>query len=513
MSRDTYFSYVRVSSVRQGLTNTSLTEQRSAIEQYARTWNLTITREFEEQETAAKHGRPVFLSMVNALKLGKAKGVIVHKIDRSARNLRDWAELGTLIDRGAEVHFANEGLDLHSRGGRLSADIQAVVASDYIRNLREEAKKGIYGRLKQGLFPFRAIVGYLDAGGGKPKKTDPVQAPFIKKLFELYSSGDWSLNALVEEMYEVGLRSRNGRKVNSNGLSHILHNPFYMGVVRIKTMDEVFLGQHEPIISKQLFDRVQTVLARKHVKKKRRHFFIFSRHILCARCRRNLIAERQKGHVYYRCQTKACQQKTIREETIEEQFGRVLGKLRFNEKENRFFRQAVEAQNLEVLTMNEKQKQELEYRLSMVREKGSRLADAYMENVFDKETYAQKKSDLVFEEKEIRIRLDEIRNDPEQSFRRLEEFLELANSAYQSYKQAISTEKRELVKVLTSNIIANGKSVSIKLNLPFQIVYEREVVGNGGAYGVTSRTLSALVSQLVDYFCKNEETHSVEGTS
>ena len=57
-------------------------------------------------------------------------------------------------------------LDLNTRGGRLSADIQAVVAADFIRNLREETKKGFYGRLKQGLYPICAPIGYLDRGGG-----------------------------------------------------------------------------------------------------------------------------------------------------------------------------------------------------------------------------------------------------------------------------------------------------------------------------------------------------------
>lgn len=74
--------------------------------------------------------------MMQALKNGQAQGVIIHKIDRSARNLKDWAGLGELIDRGVQVHFAHEAIDLHSRGGRLLADIQAVVAADYIRNLR-----------------------------------------------------------------------------------------------------------------------------------------------------------------------------------------------------------------------------------------------------------------------------------------------------------------------------------------------------------------------------------------
>ena len=81
-----------------------------------------LMERFEERETAAKRGRPIFTTMLRSLTRGQASGVVIHKIDRSARNLRDWADLGELIDRGVQVHFANESLDLHTRGGRLSAD-------------------------------------------------------------------------------------------------------------------------------------------------------------------------------------------------------------------------------------------------------------------------------------------------------------------------------------------------------------------------------------------------------
>lgn len=59
--------------------------------------------------------------MLKLLRHGKADGVLIHKIDRSARNLKDWADLGELIDKGIKVHFVNESIDLNSRGGRLSA--------------------------------------------------------------------------------------------------------------------------------------------------------------------------------------------------------------------------------------------------------------------------------------------------------------------------------------------------------------------------------------------------------
>src|SRR5256885_14564424 len=140
--------------------------------------------------------------MLKLLQASKADGVIIHKIDRSARNLKDWANLGELIDQGIEVHFANESLDLQSRGGRLSADIQAVVAADYIRNLKEETKKGFYGRLKQGIYPCPAPLGYLNCGKGQPKRPDPVMGPLVALGFELYGSGRYSLETLEAALFE-----------------------------------------------------------------------------------------------------------------------------------------------------------------------------------------------------------------------------------------------------------------------------------------------------------------------
>ena len=202
-----YCAYIRVSTARQGERGVSLPEQKAAIERLSAQFQLKIDHWFEERETAAKRGRPVWNLMLRELKKGKYRGVVIHKIDRSARNLKDWADLGEMIDQGIDVKFANEGLDLNSRGGRLSADIQAVVAADYIRNLREEAKKGLYGRLKQGFYPWRAPVGYLDNGAAKPKTIDPVKGPLVKTAFMLYATGQWTILSLVDEMYRRGLRN------------------------------------------------------------------------------------------------------------------------------------------------------------------------------------------------------------------------------------------------------------------------------------------------------------------
>jgi DNA invertase Pin-like site-specific DNA recombinase len=222
-SKGRFFGYIRVSTPKQG-EGVSLLTQREEIAKFASRHHLPVIDWFEEKETAAKRGRPIFRDVLKRLRRGEADGLLVHKVDRSARNLKDWADLGELIDRGIPVYFAGEGLDMNTRSGRLAADIQAVVAADYIRNLREEAKRGIQKRLEQGFLPTYAPVGYLDCGGGKAKVRDPERAPLVQLAFEWYATGHYSLHRLNQFLFDLGLRNRTGGRVRLNGLSYLLRN-------------------------------------------------------------------------------------------------------------------------------------------------------------------------------------------------------------------------------------------------------------------------------------------------
>lgn len=500
MSNNQYFSYVRVSTQRQGQHGTSLAEQRAAIQRHAKQWDLRIVRDFEERETAAKQGRPVFLEMLKELRSGKANGVIIHKIDRSARNLKDWADLGNLIDNGIEVHFANESLDLNSRGGRLSADIQAVVASDYIRNLREETKKGIYGRLNQGLYPFRAVIGYLDSGKGNPKRPDPLQAPLIKKAFELYSSGRWGLIALSDHLYEFGLRNRNGNKVTINGLSTLLHNPFYTGQIRIEKTGEMFAGKHKPIIPAALFLQVQAVFEGRNIKKIEKHFFIFRRQIHCGKCRNLFIAEKRKGHVYYRCHTRNCTRGAVKEERIEVAAISFLKRLQLNSKEYRFFKQQIIKVHGKSQTDYETNYNRLRLFQEQIKDRLSKLADAYVDGVFDKETYISKKNALLEDRQSNEEKLVNLKQKSDEAANRLDAFLELVNSSYLSYKWGTPKEKRELVQTIFSDSEIKEKSVFLKPELPFQMIADRSCFTAGSPYREAARTLGQICHSLFQYF-------------
>ncbi len=492
-----YIGYIRVSTVKQGTQGVSLQEQRDAISRYANQHQFTITTWLEEMETAAKQGRPVFNQALKLLRTGKAQGIILHKLDRGARNLRDWAAIGELSDQGVEVHFVNESIDLQTRGGRLSADIQAVVAADYIRNLREETRKGFYGRLKQGLYPLQAPIGYVDRGKAQPKTIDPVMGPLVRQVFELYGSGRFSLEALRIELEKRGLRQRKGGSVNRNSLSVILNNPFYMGLIRIRKTDETFSGIHAPLVTRALFDRVQAVLSGKCGAKTQRHVFLFRRMVRCATCEYSLIGERQKGHAYYRCHTRACPATSFREEDISVAIEELIRLMTFNDQEKEFFKTEVKRLKGNWESEREAQLGALKMQLGQAKERLSRLTDAYLDQVLDKELFEQKKKALLLEQKTFEEQLARCERSNGRNMSRVEKFLELAGNAWLSYQMAIPEEKREMLKTLTSNWQATAKNLELKLQSPFHEIANRNKISGCPPQRDRPRTCGEILGLII----------------
>jgi site-specific DNA recombinase len=505
---NSYFGYIRVSTARQGERGVSLVEQRDAISRHAERNELEISRWFEERETAAKRGRPIFNEMLKLLRKGKARGVLIHKIDRSARNMKDWAELGELIDGGVEVHFVNESLDLGSRGGRLSADIQAVVAADYVRNLREETRKGFYGRIKQGFYPLPAPLGYRDMGKAKAKEFDPERAPLVRRAFELYSTASWTLGQLKGELQRLGLRNRNGGAVSLAGLSKFLNNPFYTGLIRLRSTGETFPGVHEPLVSKSLFDRVQLVLRGKVSARTQVHDFQFRRLLRCGTCGYSLIGETRKGHVYYRCHSKECPTTAVREEVVDQEFSQVFEPLYFDDEERVILSEMLGEVRKDFAAQWEAETTASRLQLGHLRERMDRLTDAYIDRLIDRETFEQRKGSILLEEKTLQERISQ----PEQAaMNRLSKFLGLAGDAYSLYRATISDERRFLLRITTSDRVVAHKKIAITLKSPFRDVANRHKLSNGGPSRDRHRTLRALINKLAKWFIENpDESFDVE---
>jgi len=437
-----------VSTQKQG-EGASLDAQKDAITDFARRNDLDVIKWFEEKETAAKSGRPVFNQMLRQLKQGRAQGLIMHKIDRSARNLRDWALVSELPKFGVKPYFAADGLDMETRGGRLSANLQAVIAEDYIHNLREECIKGLRGRLKQGLYPFRAPIGYLDNGRGKPKTPCPEKAPLIKLAFELYLSGAHSINSLQREMALRGLTNHQAKPVSKHGIETILRNPFYAGVIHIRRTGETFDGCHDPIISMRQFQHVQDIKEGKAGKKVTRHNHLYRGLFRCGSCNRSMIPERQKAHVYYRCQTRSCPKNTIREDRLDAAicaaYQRVSIRKEDVEKTSTAWRAWLNTDERQGLISS------VALRIAKVEQRQQRLTDLLIDGAIDRPTHDERKHGLVLELASLKEEQAELAKS-DLSEVNLMKFLELQSNLTELHICLKPDEKRQLLKNCFSNL-------------------------------------------------------------
>jgi site-specific DNA recombinase len=483
------FAYIRVSSKKQK-EGVSLPEQRAIIKAYADRIGATVIEWFEETRTAAKAGRPVFMRMTTLLRAGKAEGVIIHKLDRGTRNFRDWAEIDELIESGIDVFVANDNLDLRSRGGRLAADVQIAVAVDYIRNLREEALKGIHGRLKQGIFPGRAPIGYLDSGAGKPKAIDPARGPLVRHLFELYATGSYTLRDLTAEGVATGLRNQSGNPQRLTQIQKILRNPFYAGVIRSRRFG-LFTGAHEPLMKRTLFDRVQSVLDGKFVRRTKEHDFLFRRMLRCKTCGRSLIATAKKGQIYYRCSTIGCPTTSVREDRVDAEIRELLAQITLAPEELADIGQKLADREKSGSELVASRRSALQDALLVANARMTRLTDLLLDGKIEAAAHDERRAVLVMERQKLGQDIAGLEDGGRQIVETTKQIVELARCPVFLYETADSWNKRRLLEIVLSNCSVTGKTLEFSLREPFAAIAKRASSQLGRPYWNTPRTFSA----------------------
>ncbi len=296
----TAFAYARVSSREQEREGYSIPAQRKLLAEYARSRGLQVEREFIDVESAKNPGRKEFGNLLRLLGTDSATRVLlVEKTDRLYRNRTDALAVEELIEkRGIEVHLVKEariiGKDSRSQD-KFMHDIYVAVAKHYIENLRDEVKKGMREKAEQGIYPGRAPLGYRNEPATRSIGVHPQNAPVARRTFELYASGNYSLLQLRRAVLE-----ETGASISRAYLETLLKNPFYTG--RFIWRGVEYQGTHEPLVSVDLFQRVQDIFAGRHRVRHRKHNFPFGGLLRCAHDGCTVTAELQKGrYVYYRC--------------------------------------------------------------------------------------------------------------------------------------------------------------------------------------------------------------------
>src|ERR1035437_2424709 len=257
-----YFLYARKSTDEPDRQILSLEGQLAELREYAKKEHLIIVKEFIESKTAKEPGREIFNDMIASIEDGKARSILAWHPDRLARNSVDGGRVIYLVDTGkiTALKFPTFWFDPTPQG-KFMLSIAFGQSKYYVDNLSENIKRGHRQKLKNGLWPQMAPLGYLNNKVTKMVYVNTEKAPLLKKSFELYASGRYTLKSLRKIISDFGLLGTKGKMLSVSNFQYLLKNPFYHGLIRYN--GEYFEGKHEPIISKKLFDQVQEVMKQK----------------------------------------------------------------------------------------------------------------------------------------------------------------------------------------------------------------------------------------------------------
>ena len=472
--------YARVSSKEQEKEGFSIAAQLELLRDYAAAQRLVVQRDYVDVETAKQSGRSSFGEMIAAFRSHPGiRILLVEKTDRLYRNLKDWV---TLDELDVEIHLVKEGVVL-SRDSRSSEKfmhgIKVLMAKNYIDNLSEEARKGMQEKAEQGIWPTRAPLGYGNVEGPDGKKViaiDPEFGPLITKLFEWYATGALSLKDVARKIRGAGLVFRKSRaSVPVSTLHEILRNRLYAG--EFERNGHRYRGQHVPLVSRELWDRVQGVLDGRHAKRHRRakHDFAFSGLLACDHCSCSMVGEiKKQRYVYYHCTgyRRKCDEPYVREEVLEQRFTDLLGRLTFDDEVLEWVRSALRESHAD-------QKREHEAAITRLEAEYERLQNRIHAMYVDKldgridTAFFERMSSEWRAEQDRCTREIERHQSADQSY--LEEgvrLLELSRNAKRLFEKQAFREKHRLLNFVVSNSTWMGGQMTATLRQPFDLLAE-----------------------------------------
>jgi len=465
--------YARVSTKEQQEEGYSIPAQLRAIRSFCEKEALEPVAEFVEAASAGRAGRREFGRMLDYLREhADVRVVVAHKLDRLYRNFSDQVRLEEEV--GVRARYVL-GDVTDTPQGELLRDIQLSTSKFYLGNLREEVKKGMDEKVAQGGLPGRAPVGYRNDRLTRSVVVDPIPARHVAWAFSRYASGTVSLSKLAEQLHERGFRSVYGGKVGVSALHKILRNPFYRGDVRYR--GRIFPGNHEPLVTRELFQAVQDRLSPNKVQNlAKRHVFGLRGTLVCAECGCQITAERQRGHVYYHCTfgkgRDACgQRKYIREEPLAAQVESILAEIELGPDLVQALVDESRARDQAGAKGGEEERRDMERMLDENSRRAGRLLEAYLDAILDAETYRRKADDLAEERRTFEHRLAELLDPRTDRTARLEDLVQTAAGAKMEFANGTEEERRRVLSRVVSNMhLRDGVIEDFQLKDPFEVL-------------------------------------------
>lgn len=341
------------------------------------------------------------------------------------------------------------------------------LAKYYSDAISDNVKRAQEQKLRKGEWLSKAPFGYKNVrleNGNSDIVVIENDASIVKRVFELYATGAFSMELLCKKVKEeFSLAWPKGY------MGKLLKNPFYHGTMIVK--NKSYPHRYSPIISKSLFDEVQRV--KEQFKKKSFKFaglpYFYRGLICCAECGYSVSPERHKGHAYYHCTQYGGKHgaKWIREEEITKQLGKVFKSLQM----------PVNIQNQIINTLQKVHQDKVKFqtsqfdKLSMEQKKMTSMMDnLYLDKLKGKindEKYDKFSTSLTTETDNLNLKLKQLQEAETNYYITAKYILELTNKAHELFISSEVEERRQLITLVLQNIRLNGENIVYDVQKPF----------------------------------------------
>ena len=467
-NQNKYFIYARKSTDVEDKQMQSIEGQLDELHLLAKRENLEVIEEFIEKQSAKIPGRPIFNNMIKRIEKNEASGILCWHPDRLARNSVDGGKIIYLVDIGklSALKFNTFWFEPTPQG-KFMLSMSFSQSKYYVDSLAENTRRGLHQKARNGYFPGVAPLGYINDTRNRTIVVNKKIAPIITKAFEMYGEGNIQIKDVASFLEQQKVLRKNGKRIREDVVTMIFKKSFYTGYFTYA--GEVYEGRHTPIISKKLFDKVQEVLNTRNRQWHSAKVIRVPKPLLgllrCGECGMMISADFKVKHYkngglgyfnYYRCSKKnkliKCQQPHIRDIDLEPQLTTLLAKytlrktwaremlLKLKQEES-----DVAKSSLDVISIKRKDLEGIDIKLKL-------LLDSYLDQIIDKESFQEKKFELMSKKKTLDEQILSLKKNQGNWIEPMKQWI----SEAQTVEQVAESADMQLKKVLAARIFGSN---------------------------------------------------------
>lgn len=473
--------FARVSS-RDQEEGQSIPAQERRLREYAMRKGFDVEEVFKITESSTKATRKEFDKIIEKIRKSRQPvALIADTVDRIQRGFKESLILDDLRKEGKlQIHFIREGLILNVNSNSseiMRWDMGVLFARGYVLQMSDNIKRSKEQSARNGICMGLAPTGYIHSINEKKEKViipDPERAPYVRKMFELYARGDYSLHRLKKELADLGLRTRQGKVLAVSQINKMLKKPFYCGIMDTKY--GLVAHQYERLVSPEIFQKVQDIINGYHKKPhKSLKPFILKGLITCTTCGCVVTPEIHKGrYIYYSCTNGkgVCKRTYVREEPLIASLLEYFDRIALNTDQVDEITNYLKEIHSSASVFHRESMQSLRKEQDKLQQRIGKMYDDKLDGLIDEKLYLEKVKAYKSRQLEILEEMKRHEVADEHYYITANTVLNLASRAREIFESSEVNEKRQLLNLVFQNLQLRDVNLSVQVTEPFKTMVD-----------------------------------------